>query len=174
MKVKVVSVDHAARLSKYYEENESHLRVWEPLKEKGQNNVEAWKARLEEWRTQQQNKTSIHFISIEPNSGEVVATCSLTNIVRGPFMACNMGYSVDHKYEGKGIMRALCQSVIEYAFEELSLNRVMANYMPRNYRSAKLLERLGFSIEGEAKRYLEINGEWEDHILTSLLNPKQA
>ncbi len=86
-------------------------------------------------------------------------------------MACHMGYSVDQKYEGKGVMKALCQNVINYAFEELSLNRVMANYMPRNHRSAKLLQSLGFCIEGEVKRYLQINGVWEDHVLTSLLNP---
>ncbi|TND51068.1 30S ribosomal protein S5 alanine N-acetyltransferase, partial [Aeromonas dhakensis] len=34
-----------------------------------------------------------------------------------------------------------------------------------------LLERLGFEREGYAKEYLMINGRWEDHILTSRLNP---
>ena len=46
----------------------------------------------------------------------------------------------------------------------------MANYVPRNTRSAAVLERLGFTIEGEAKDYLYINGVWEDHVLTSLTN----
>jgi ribosomal-protein-alanine N-acetyltransferase len=44
----------------------------------------------------------------------------------------------------------------------------MANYMPINTRSAKLLNRLGFKIEGYAEKYLLINGQWEDHILTAL------
>ena len=34
-----------------------------------------------------------------------------------------------------------------------------------------LLERLGFEREGFAREYLMINGRWEDHILTSLINP---
>lgn len=46
----------------------------------------------------------------------------------------------------------------------------MANYLPQNQRSAALLKRLGFSVEGYARDYLKINGEWQDHILTSLVN----
>lgn len=71
-------------------------------------------------------------------------------------------------------MKALCQNAIDYAFKELSLNRIMANYMPINHRSAMLLKSLGFSKEGEAKRYLKINGCWEDHVLTSLLSPRNT
>jgi ribosomal-protein-alanine N-acetyltransferase len=99
--------------------------------------------------------------------------CSLTNIVRGPFQACYMGYSVSEKYQGKGLMKDLCLHVIDYAFNELGMNRVMANYMPDNHRSAALLTKLGFVKEGFAKNYLLINGNWEDHILTSLLNSHQ-
>jgi ribosomal-protein-alanine N-acetyltransferase len=47
----------------------------------------------------------------------------------------------------------------------------MANYMPRNERSAKLLASLGFEREGYAKRYLQIAGQWEDHVLTALVDP---
>lgn len=47
----------------------------------------------------------------------------------------------------------------------------MANYMPHNQRSGNLLRRLGFVVEGYARDYLLINGRWEDHIQTSLINP---
>ncbi|WP_295802210.1 GNAT family N-acetyltransferase [uncultured Microbulbifer sp.] len=127
MDVKIVSLDDASRLSKFYEVNDSHLRAWEPAREKGFHTVEAWRQRLQDWCSPNGNATSIHFISVAPESGEVMATCSLTNIVRGPFMACHMGFSVDQKHEGKGVMKALCQYVINYAFEDLLLNRVMAN-----------------------------------------------
>ncbi|MBY6192094.1 GNAT family N-acetyltransferase [Microbulbifer agarilyticus] len=171
MEVRLVAIDDAARLSKFYEANETHLQAWEPSKSEGHHSEAAWKARLQEWCSPVEDVNSFHFISIEPGSDEVVAMCSLTNVVKGPFRACYMGYAVDHRYEGRGVMKALCQRVIDYAFTDLSLNRVMANYMPRNDRSAMLLKSLGFVKEGEAKRYLKINGVWEDHILTSLLNP---
>lgn len=48
----------------------------------------------------------------------------------------------------------------------------LANYIPDNQRSGRVLERLGFEQEGFAKDYLEINGKWADHILTALTNPK--
>ncbi|MBV1929757.1 MAG: GNAT family N-acetyltransferase [Gammaproteobacteria bacterium] len=86
-----------------------------------------------------------------PVDGEIVATCSRTNIVRGPFQACNIGYAVSAPYQGKGLMRALCSYTISYAFDELRLNRLMANYMPSNHRSEVLLQRLGFTQEGAAK-----------------------
>jgi ribosomal-protein-alanine N-acetyltransferase len=46
----------------------------------------------------------------------------------------------------------------------------MANYMPANERSGKLLKRLGFTVEGYARDYLFIAGAWQDHVLTSLAN----
>ena len=61
---------------------------------------------------------------------------------------------------------------ITYIFEQQRLHRIMANYIPGNERSGKLLAKLGFEIEGRAKQLLLINGQWEDHILTSLINPK--
>ena len=47
----------------------------------------------------------------------------------------------------------------------------MANYIPHNERSGRLLRRLGFMVEGYARDYLFINGAWRDHILTALTNP---
>jgi len=78
---------------------------------------------------------------------------------------------VSKDHEGIGLMKQLCQHVIAFAFEELELNRVMANYIPSNLRSEGLLEGLGFEREGLARKYLCINGKWEDHVLTSLINP---
>ncbi|WP_330218163.1 GNAT family N-acetyltransferase [Robbsia andropogonis] len=62
--------------------------------------------------------------------------------------------------------------VIEFAFDEYELHRLMANYRPENIRSGRLLERLGFEIEGRARSYLKINGAWADHVLTSRISDK--
>jgi ribosomal-protein-alanine N-acetyltransferase len=61
-------------------------------------------------------------------------------------------------------------AAIKYVFEELNLHRVMANYMPGNEKSAKLLQRLGFKVEGHARDYLRLAGDWQDHTLTALVN----
>ena len=62
-------------------------------------------------------------------------------------------------------------AAIGFVFEELDLHRIMANHLPDNERSARLLARLGFEREGFAKSCLKIDGRWRDHVLTSLLNP---
>ena len=45
---------------------------------------------------------------------------------------------------------------------------MQANYIPENHRSARLLQRLGFRVEGLARNYLFINGAWRDHVLAAL------
>ncbi|MFV1983635.1 MAG: GNAT family N-acetyltransferase [Thiohalomonadales bacterium] len=172
MLIKLSTIDDALCLSNYYRVNATHLKTWEPLREDGYHDIRAWEKRLKLRETQQKEKQGIYFLAYNKELTEIKAICNLTGITLGVFMACFMGYSVSKSYEGQGIMKKLCCHAIDYAFNDLGLNRVMANYMPGNKRSEKLLEILGFKKEGEAINYLKINGQWEDHILTSLLSTK--
>jgi ribosomal-protein-alanine N-acetyltransferase len=63
-------------------------------------------------------------------------------------------------------------AVIRFAFDELLLHRLEANYIRENERSARVLKRAGFAIEGYARKYLYINGCFRDHVLTALCNPE--
>jgi ribosomal-protein-alanine N-acetyltransferase len=101
----------------------------------------------------------------------IVGTCNYTNIVRGPFLACHLGYQVAARHEGEGLMAEALRASNAFVFSTLRLHRIMANYRPENERSGRLLERLGFEREGLAKDYLFIDGAWRDHVLTSLRNP---
>lgn len=68
-------------------------------------------------------------------------------------------------------MHEALEAGLAWAFGELDLHRVMANHLPRNQRSARLLQRLGFEREGYARDYLRIAGQWEDHVLTAKIRP---
>jgi ribosomal-protein-alanine N-acetyltransferase len=103
---------------------------------------------------------------------EVLGVCNYSNIVRGTFQSCHLGYATAEKHQSQGYMAEAINASLGYVFNELNLHRVMANYMPRNARSGDLLARLGFTVEGKASQYLQINGVWEDHVLTSRINPK--
>lgn len=100
-----------------------------------------------------------------------IGSVGFNQIVRGPLQACTLGYALDPAEQGKGLMHEALSALIPYAFEELGLHRVMAGYMPHNTRSAAVLRRLGFEIEGKARDYIHIDGQWRDHVLTSLINP---
>ena len=68
-------------------------------------------------------------------------------------------------------MREALSASVAHMFDHEKLHRIMANYIPENARSGRLLERLGFEIEGQAKNYLHIAGVWRDHILTAKTTP---
>ena len=48
-------------------------------------------------------------------------------------------------------------------------NRIEAACLPTNDPSRNLLAKAGFRQEGLARRYIQINGEWQDHALYALL-----
>ncbi len=169
MQIRLAVVKDATRLASYFALNEERFKPWEPNRAPGHFSETQLGSRLAAYEAEHHAGTSAHFVCLD--RGEVVAHCSLTNIIYGPFQACFMGYGVSKAHEGKGTMTQVCLQAIDHAFVKLELNRVMANYLPRNHRSGRLLKKLGFVEEGLARRYLKIDGRWEDHLLTSLINP---
>ena len=89
---------------------------------------------------------------------------NLSSIQRGPFQNCYVGYWVDHRKAGNGYTPESLVVLLRFAFEELNLHRVQVAIIPRNSASRRVVEKLGLRNEGIAQKYLEINGEWEDHI----------
>ena len=105
---------------------------------------------------------------------EVIGSINLNAFVRGYFQACYLGYAVAERHQKKGLMSEAAALTLDFAFDELGLHRVMANYTPDNPASGRLLARLGFRIEGYAPRYLKIHGKWRDHVLTALTTEEHA
>src|SRR5206468_11042647 len=101
----------------------------------------------------------------------IVGNLNLTQVHRGAFQSCVLGYNLAADHQGRGYMTEAVGAAVDFAFRSWNLHRVAANYMPRNSRSAAVLERCGFKIEGHAPSYLLIDGRWEDHVLTAIINP---
>ena len=59
--------------------------------------------------------------------------------------------------------------VCDHAFGAVGLHRVQADIRPENVPSQRLVERLGFQREGLLRRYLDIDGDWRDHLAYALL-----
>ena len=83
-----------------------------------------------------------------------------------------LGYGLAERAQGKGVMTEALRTVCAWAFDELRLHRLSANYMPSNERSGAVLRRLDFAVVGYARDYLFINGAWRDHVLTQLVDPR--
>ena len=155
----------------YEKANKQHLSKWEPIRKHAYFTDEDAKKRMELSFNSFKSGYSFPFVGLDKTSAKVICTCNFSNIVRGVFQACNLGYSINERDEGKGLMFEMLTTTIEFAFSQLELHRVMANYIPSNIRSEKLLHKLGFEQEGLAKSYLKIAGTWQDHVLTSKINP---
>ncbi|MBL0636559.1 ribosomal protein S5-alanine N-acetyltransferase [Aeromonas dhakensis] len=167
----ILPPERADLMLDFYLRNRAHLAPWEPSRDESFYTLSHWHGRLRDSYGQFFNGSGVHLVALEPNGEQVIATCNFTNILMGAFKACHLGYAIDQVHQGQGLMQEIVGAGIDYLFREHGLHRIMASYMPANQRSGALLERLGFEREGYAKDYLMINGRWEDHILTSRLNP---
>jgi ribosomal-protein-alanine N-acetyltransferase len=163
-----------AQLAHFYAANfAGHLDRWSPPAPREGFGQAYWAERLPVFAREFAQGASARFViqARGPVTGPVIGTCNYSQIVRGPFQACVLGYQIAREQEGKGLMREAVSASLAYAFATLRLHRVMANYRPENVRSARLLESLGFVKEGYARNYLFIDGGWRDHVLTALSNP---
>jgi ribosomal-protein-alanine N-acetyltransferase len=101
---------------------------------------------------------------------ELVGTVSLSMVARGALQKCMIGYSLDQFHNGCGYTTEAVKLAVRYAFEELKLHRVEAGVMPENIGSLRVLEKAGFQKEGIERKGVEINGQWQDHQILSILS----
>jgi len=154
--------------------NRDYLKPWEPLRSAEFFTPGFWDFQLRYAIQDYRDGNSLCLVIMDAADTEVMGVCNFTNIVRGTFLACQLGYALAEKHQGRGVMSEALTHANEFVFKQLGLHRIMAAYVHRNDRSGRLLDRLNFVKEGEAIKYLKIVGRWEDHILTSLVNPKEA
>ncbi|MGR2663793.1 MULTISPECIES: GNAT family N-acetyltransferase [Chromobacterium] len=156
----------------FHVRNRQHFEPWDPKPGDMFFTELYWtmqlRQRVRDW---EEGRGGRFLLALHAEPERVIGSVGLSNISRGAFQSCHLGYGLDQHCQGQGLMREALEAVIRCAFDTLRLHRIQANYQPHNLRSAGLLKRLGFEIEGHAKNYLYLNGGWRDHVLTSRLNP---
>lgn len=161
----------AEMIASYFNANRAHLRPWEPKREEAFFDVNGWAQKLIKLHELHKMQLGYYLLIIDKINDEMLGTISFSNMSRFPFHACNLGYSLAEHAQGQGIMGRSLRMACNYMFNVQNMHRIMAGYMPSNKRSEAVLMKMGFEKEGHAKNYLLINGKWEDHNLTALINP---
>jgi [ribosomal protein S5]-alanine N-acetyltransferase len=169
--LKVLNKSYAKVVMDYYIHNKKFLEEWEPIKVDEFYTLRYQEDSLEKDLINIENGNMLRlwiFKKDEPN--RIIGSIGFSNIVRGAFLSCHLGYKLDESEINKGLITEAIKKGTDIMFNEYKLHRIEANIMPKNLRSLKVVEKLGFYNEGLAKKYLKINDIWEDHIHMVLLN----
>lgn len=159
----------AKAMLQFYSKNRAHLAPTSPPCPAEHYSSEGYWEQAQSQAVQElANGTAVRFAVLRADAPEtVIGTVNFSQIVGGPFLACYLGFALDEACQGQGSMTAALKLAIPHMWER-GLHRIMANHLPNNQPSARVLRRLGFVSEGLAKDYLFIDGQWRDHVLTSL------
>jgi ribosomal-protein-alanine N-acetyltransferase len=173
LKLKVLDGSSADLVLDYYLRNRSFLKEWEPERS-GEFYTRKHQEELldREFSGMESGNSFKVWIFKKQDESRTIGLAAFSNIVRGAFLSCFLGYKSDKDELNKGYMTEALQKGIDIMFNDFGLHRIEANIMPKNKRSLRVVEKLGFYNEGLAYKYLRINGKWEDHIHMVLLNDK--
>ena len=175
LRVAHVRPGYEAATVDFFERNRAHFARWDPPAPADFYSVGFWERSMlrsvDDFAADRAVRLDL-FDRSEPTGRVVIGRMGFSQIFRGPFQSCILGYQIDAAYEGKGLMKEALAAAIDYMFDVKALHRIQANHLPENARSAALLARLGFVREGLAKDYLFIANAWRDHVLNALTNPR--
>jgi ribosomal-protein-alanine N-acetyltransferase len=145
------------------------LSPWEPTWAADELTRTAFRRRLRRYQREIRNDLAYPFFVFRKSDDSLIGGCTLTNVRRGVTQSAAVGYWIGAAYARQGYMYSALKLVPPFVFELLGLHRLEAACIPENEASRRLLLKVGFREEGRARRYLQINGEWRDHILFALL-----
>ena len=145
------------------------LAPWEPTWPDDALTRTAFRRRLARYSDDWQRDQGYSFFIFRRADVPIVGGISLANVRRGVAQSCTFGYWVGRPYARLGYMTEAVHGACSFGFDQLTLHRVEAATLPHNEASQGVLRKAGFRQEGLAKRYLKIDGKWQDHVLFALL-----
>ena len=151
-------------------DSRQHLMPWEPTWAADELSRAAYRRRLRRYQQAERDGTGFMFFVFDRKSNEVAGGCQLSNVRQGVAQsAATLGYWMGKKFAGQGLMSDAVVTLVRHAFDRLGFNRIEAACLPANAASRRVLTKSGFTAEGTARKYLKINGEWQDHLLFAII-----
>jgi len=155
-------------------QGEDFLRPWEPCWSPDHFTRKSFRNRVY-WATRARDEgRALALFLTRREDGRLLGAITLDNIRRGPSQSAQVGYWIGEEFARQGYMSEALVGVVGHAFGALDLGRVEAACLAENAASRRLLERSGFAFEGVARRYLQINGHWRDHVVYAILRVDRA
>ena len=107
--------------------------------------------------------------AVEPKvTGGLIGDCAIRVDEQEPYRA-EFGFTLARDHQGRGFASEAASRLLDYAFDDLGLHRVVAIADCRNTPSWALLERIGMRREGHFLENVWFKGEWADEYLYAVL-----
>ena len=150
-------------------ESRAFLAPWEPVWASDELTKGAFRRRIKRYQKEARLDSAYAFFVFSSENDVLMGGCTLSNVRRGVTQCCALGYWIGERFSRQGYMYEAVRALMPFIFSTLGLHRVEAACLPSNRASQNLLTKAGFRQEGVALRYLQINGEWRDHVQFALL-----
>ncbi|MGH6771243.1 MAG: GNAT family N-acetyltransferase [Xanthobacteraceae bacterium] len=151
------------------EASREFLTPWEPTWPADDLSRAAFRRRIKRYAEDQRSDAAYPFFVFRRSDNCLLGGLTLANIRRGCAQAGSLGYWMGAPFARHGHMTDAVNAILPFCFGTLRLHRVEAACIPANQASIRLLEKTGFKREGFARKYLCIDGVWQDHLLFARL-----
>lgn len=162
--LKVLKSNSAKKVLNYYKRNVNFLKEWDPRREDYFYTLGYQKYLLRYEYKEFKDNNIIRFWIVKKETSNIIGNICFSNVIMGNFKSCYLSYKLDKDETGKGYITEALKKGIDIMFNQYGLHRIEANIIPRNVNSLRVMERLKFEKEGYSKRYLMIDGTWQDHV----------
>ena len=157
--------------SEIREKSRKFLTPWEPTWAGDELSRGSYRYKLRRYAEDARDDKAYALFVFREDDGALLGGITLSNVRRGVAQSASLGYWAGEMHAGKGYITAAVRAIVRYAFDDLDLHRIEAACQPENMASRRVLEKAGFTHEGQARAYLKINGKWRDHLLFGITNP---
>jgi RimJ/RimL family protein N-acetyltransferase len=121
-----------------------------------------------EWWHEKRSDPDCVLWAIEGAEGRLVGTIELRLTLRAE--RAELGVAIhDRTQWGKGLGTEAVRLVVDYAFEELNLNRVELTTDEENARAIRCYEKVGFEREGLLRQHRLLDGRFGNTVVMGIL-----
>ena len=90
------------------------------------------------------------------------------------FKFVEIAYIIDPEYWGKGFATEALGRAVEFLQKDVKIHKIRASVFAKNLASKRVLEKLGFTLEGYLRDNVIIDGEFVDEYLMALISEENG
>jgi ribosomal-protein-serine acetyltransferase len=163
--LKLLEERHAQELFEVVERERAYLREWLPwvdMTTEAEHSLNFIRTSLEQFASNDGFSAGIW-------AGDEFIGGIGTHRIDWLYRRVEIGYWISKGFQGRGIVTDACRAIIDYAIDDLKLNRVEIHCAAGNQKSCAIPKRLGFQWEGLLREAQLLNGEYQDINVYALL-----